>query len=169
MSIRAAELDGDGWQVYRISASGAIRSLHGVSMVNGRKEMSVETSLDGKTWDVAMAPVTLGRGSKEKHGSIWGNGTLGFMWGDRSDPKGTATTGFIRFRNGDETATQVYATFEIPGKPMALAVTVNWSDAANADQEASITFKAGAERQSWTVKTGAQTVTNWVRFHPVEK
>jgi hypothetical protein len=168
-AFRAAELDADGWQVYRITAPGAIRSLHGVSMVNGRKEMSVETSLDGKTWDVAMAPVTLGRASKELNGSIWGNGTLGFMWGDRSYPAGSATTGFIRFHNGDEAATQVYATYEIPGKPMGLAVTVNWSDAAGAGHEAGNTFKAGPEQQSWTVKTGTATVTNWVRFQPVEK
>lgn len=168
-AFRAAALDADGWQVYKLEAPGAIRSLHGVSMVSGRKEMAVETSLDGKTWDVAMAPTTLGRAGKDKNSSIWGNGTLGFMWGDRTYADGTSTTGYIRFKNGDESATQVYATYALPGKAVGLDVTVNWSDAAGPNHEASNSFAAAAGPQTWTVKTGKDTVTNWVRFQPAAK
>lgn len=168
-AFRAAELDGNGWQAYKLEAPGAIRSLHGVSMVAGRKEMSVETSVDGKTWDVAMAPISLGRAGKDKNSSIWGNGTLGFMWGDRTYANNKATTGYIRFKNGEETATQVYATYELPGKAVGLDVTVNWSDAAGPNHEASNSFKAASGPQAWTVKTGKDTVTNWVRFKPAAK
>ncbi len=169
-TFRHAELDSEAWKVYRIEAAGPIRSLHGVSTVVGRKDMSVETSLDGKTWDVAMAPVTLGRAGKEKNSSIWGNGTNGIMWGDRSYPDNvTATVGYIRVKNSDENNTQVYATYVSSEKPSDLEVTVNWTDASGPKKEAKNVFTASDKPQTWKVPTGASTVTHWVRFAPVAK
>jgi len=167
-AFRHAELDSEGWKTYRIEAAGLIRSLHGVAGVVGRGTMSVETSLDGKTWDVAMAPVTLGRAGKEKNSSIWGNGTNGFMWGDRSYPDNTkSTTGYIRLKSSDENSTQVYATYESKDKASDLEVTVNWNDATGPKKEAKNVFKGSDKPQTWKVPTGASTVTNWIRFAPV--
>jgi len=169
-AFRAAALDQDAWKVYKIEAPGPIRSLHGVSMVVGRATMSVETSLDGKTWDVAMAPITMGRAGKEKNASIWGNGTCAFMWGDHSYPTNAASTvGYIRLKNADEACTQVYATYETKDKPMNLMVTVNWTDATGPNHEAHNSFKAGTQVQTWNVPTGKDTVTNWVKFQPTAK
>ncbi len=166
-AFRFPELDADGWTTYRIQAPGAIRSLHGVSMAVGRKEMSVETSLDGKTWDVAMAPVTMDRAGTARNCSIWGNGTNAIMWGDRRYPDGTAATGYIRLKNAEETATQVYATFDNPGTAAGLAVLVEWDDAGGAGRKANTTFKPGKAEQTWTVPTGKDTVTNAITFAPV--
>lgn len=166
-AFRFPELDAEGWTTYRIQAPGAIRSLHGVSMAAGRKEMSVETSLDGKTWDVAMAPVTMDRAGTERKCSIWGNGSNAIMWGDHRYPDGTSATGYIRLKNAEETGTQVYATYEMPGQAAGLAVTVEWDDASGAGRKANTTFKPGKAEQTWTVPTGKDTVTNSIAFATV--
>jgi len=169
LTMRDPSKDVTGKTAFKIVAPGPIRSLHGVAASSGstRGPFGVETSIDGTTWEVAMAPVILEPGANQNlNSSIWGNGYNAFMWGHTSYPSATATTGWVRFQNMCITAGQerveVYATYQLPSTNDTL-VTFNWTDASGT-QTASRTFSGTGGAQTWNLPTGNNTYTNWVKF-----
>ena len=148
---------------------GPIRSLHGVAASSGlvRGPFGVETSVDGVTWDAAMAPLTLDPGANRNlNSSIWGNGYNAFMWGYTRYPAATATTGWVRFQNMGTAAGQeqveVYATYQLDSD-RDITVTFNWTDGTGTHTD-NHTFTGTGGTQTWNVATGANTYTNWVEM-----
>ena len=168
MAFRRKDLDSGGWMTYAINAPGAIRSLHGVTFAAGRVKVRIETSLDGKTWDVALEDVGTTETGHEPTSSVWGNGTNAIMWGDYLYPNGQSKTGYIRFKNGVENGTQVYATYDNAEKA-GVDVEVCWSDSKGAKQTMKKTMKPSDKEQTFNVPTGTNVTTHWVRFQPSEK
>ena len=168
MAYRRSDLDRDGWMTYAINAPGAIRSLQGMTMATGRVKVRIETSLDGKKWDAALEDVGTTATGREPTSSVWGNGTLAIMWGGVNYPAGASTTGYIRFRNGVENGTQVFATYQQPSQT-GIEIEVCWSDSRGERQTLKKTLKPSDKEQSFRVPTGANVVTHWIRFRPADK
>ncbi|MFH1377155.1 MAG: hypothetical protein ABIH86_00185 [Planctomycetota bacterium] len=168
-AFRRKDLDSGNWMTYAINAPGAIRSLHGVTFASGRVKVRIETSLDGKNWDVALEDVGTTDTGHEPTSSIWGNGTCAIMWGDSRYPKGQSKTGYIRFLNGVENGTQVYATYDSADKAPGVDVEICWSDSQGAKRTMKKTMKPSEKEQTFNVPTGTNVSTHWIRFTPADK
>lgn len=158
---RRKDLETDGFRVYQIKAPAPIRFASGVLRASGpdRGPWSVEFSLDGgKTWKAGVKDITLKKGDSE-----WNDGKHAYAWAEMAFPDNKdAKDVFVRFGKGNILHCQVFATYQ--GQDTSnLKVTYGWSENGRA-KESSHKIKAGRQADSWTVPTGKDVQTKWVKF-----
>ena len=159
--LRVKEQETDGYRVMEIKAPGAIRFASGMCRGNspGRGPWSVAFSLDnGKTWKQSMEDVTL---TPEE--SAWGGGHHGYIWGEMAFPDNKdAKSVLVKVGKGTISHAEVYATYEQPSTS-PLEVTYGWTEGEAAKQDTHL-IPAGKMDDTWTVPTGKDVKTKWVRF-----
>jgi len=158
--FRRKDLERSGYRVYQIKAPGPIRHASGVARFvgPGRGPWSVAFSLDGgKTWKIGMKPTTLEPGESD-----WGGGKHAYAWANMDFPDNASSEVLIRFGKGDIRHAEVYATYERPNTS-ALEVTFGWLEGGKR-KEHTHRIGRGKKAETWTVPTGKNVKTKWVRF-----
>ncbi len=158
---RRKDLEQKGYRVYEIKAPGPVRFASGVLRASGpdRGPWSVEFSVDGgRTWKAGVKDVKLKEGQSE-----WGNGHHAYAWAEMAFPQDKdAKAVLVRFGKGNILHCQVFATYESKDDS-PLRVTYGWTEDGKA-KESSHTVASGKQADSWTVPTGKNVKTRWVRF-----
>jgi hypothetical protein len=158
--FRDRDAETGGFRVYRIAAPGPVRHASGAARCSGpdRGPWSVEFSTDnGKTWKYGMKPVTLG-----KEESDWGGGRHAYAWGHMDYPGGKDKEVLIRFGKGNVLHAEVYATYQ-QTNDSNLEITYAWTETGNHKEHTHL-IPAGTGSDSWTVPTGRDVKSKWVRF-----
>jgi hypothetical protein len=159
--LRRKDLETEGFRVMEIQAPGAIRFASGMLRASGpgRGPWSVAFSLDGgKTWKVGLKDVNL-----KPQDSGWGGGHHAYAWAemDFSDNR-SARNVLVRVGKGNICHSEIYATYQEPNTS-ALEVTYAWTEGEQARQDTH-KIEAGKASDTWTVPTGRNVKTKWVRF-----
>ena len=159
---RRKDLEKEGFRVYGIKAPGAIRRASGVVRVGEPADArwSVDFSLDdGQTWQAAVKDLrTGGQGEPQ-----WEAGKGGYVWAEMDfSGNQTARDVLIRFGKGSILQAQVFATYEARNDS-PLSVTYGWTENGQA-KESLHEIKAGAASDAWTIETGQNLKTQWVKF-----
>jgi len=160
--LRRKDLESEGRRVYEVRAPGPIRHASGAARVNGPKGTvwSVDFSLDGgATWR---------SGTKDRHmqttgdAKLWEEGRAAYAWAGMDFPRGDSKTVLIRFGPATILHAQVFATYAAKNDS-PLTVTYAWTESGQPRQSAH-TIPAGRQDARWTVPTGRDVKTRWVRF-----
>ncbi len=159
--IRRKDLETEGFRVMEIKAPGAIQFASGMLRGSGpgRGPWSVAFSLDGgKTWKVGLKDVNL-----KPEDSQWGGGHHAYAWADMDFAENKdAKSVLVRVGKGNLSHAEAYATYQQPSTS-ALEVTYAWIEGGSLKQDAHA-IAAGKTTDTWTVPTGKDVKTRWVRF-----
>jgi hypothetical protein len=93
----------------------------------------------------------------------WEDGKAGYIWAEMDFPGNkSAKDVLIRFGKGSILQAQVFATYEARNDS-PLSVTYGWTENGQA-KESSHEIKGGAASDAWTIETGQNLKTQWVKF-----
>ena len=158
--LRRKDLETEGFRVMEIKAPGPITRASAMMRASGpgRGPWSVAFSLDGgKTWKVNLKDVTL-----TAEDSQWGGGHHAYAWADMIGDVPSAKSVLARVGKGNISHAEIYATYQ-NRNTSALAVTFAWTEGEQLKQDTH-TVTAGRVGDAWTVPTGQNVKTKWVRF-----
>ena len=159
--LRRKDLETEGFRVMEIKAPGAIKFASGMLRASGpgRGPWSVAFSLDGgKTWKTGLKDVNL-----KPEDSGWGGGHHAYAWAEmpfagNKDAKSV----LVKVGKGNISHAEIYATYQQPNTS-GLEVTYAWTEGAQVKQDTH-KIDAGKAADTWTVPTGQNVKTKWVRF-----
>jgi hypothetical protein len=158
--LRRKDLETEGYRVMEIKTPAPICQASAMMRASGpdRGPWSVAYSLDeGKTWMPARKDVTLTRDDSQ-----WGGGHHAYMWAQiqASDPRSRGV--LFRVGKGNISHAEIYATYQ-KRNTSPVEVTFAWTEGDQLKQDTHA-IKAGKSGDNWTVPTGQNVKTKWVRI-----